>query len=70
MGDPLRAGDAWAMGNLGLSSALSGDPDLDSYGDEDIGDPVPRSRWRWRLLRWSLAAGSYMAFVNHWPKPH
>jgi hypothetical protein len=71
MGDPLQASNAWAMGNLGLSTVLRDEPDVSSYDVEDLGEPVDRPSWlvRFRGLatRWTLAAGVVLAVVNHWP---
>ena len=74
MGDPLQASNAWAMGNLGLSTFLRDEPDAGSYDVEDLGDTTPTSSWlmrlRARLARWALGAGVVLAFVNHWPGGH
>ena len=74
MGDPLQASNAWAMGNLGLSTVLRDEPDASSYDGEDLGDTPPRRSWlmriRGRAARWALAAGVFLAFVNHWPGGH
>jgi hypothetical protein len=75
MGDPLQASNAWAMGNLGLSTVLRDDPEVSSYDLEDLGDTTPASsswlmRLRGRLARWTLGAGVVLAFVNHWPGGH
>jgi hypothetical protein len=70
MGDPLQASNAWAMGNVGLRSALRDDPVVDSYGDEDAYLAAPRGQLRWQLMRWALAIGCFMAYVNHWPGGH
>lgn len=70
MGDPLQASNAWAMGNLGLTSALRDESDVDSYDVEDVADQYHASLWarsRWRLFRWALAAGVFVAFISHWP---
>jgi hypothetical protein len=64
------ASDAWAMGNFGLSTVLRNEPVVDSYGDEDAGAPVLHSRLRWRLMRWAMVAGGFLAYVNHWPGGH
>ena len=70
MADPRwPASVAYSMGNVGLSSMLRRDAENDVYDD----DFVPSSRvstWRafrgW-LVRWSLAAGVFVAYINHWP---
>ena len=69
-GDPLQASNAWAMGNIGLSSALRGDPELDSYDEEEAVDVAQLSWWHrgWgRVTRWVFGAGVFFAFINHWP---
>ena len=75
MGDPLQASNAWAMGNLGLSTVLRDEPDVSSYDDEDLGEhDAPRRRGSCVSAaarsagRWSPA--SFLAFVNHWPGGH
>ena len=74
MGDPLQASNAWSMGNLGLSEALRDAAEVSSYDVEDVGDPVAPVGWwvrlRGRAVRWSLAAGVFLAYVNHWPGGH
>jgi hypothetical protein len=74
MGDPLQGSNAWAMGNLGLSTVLRDEPDLGSYDDEDLADTAPRSsrliRLRAGATRWALGVGVVLAFVNHWPGGH
>jgi hypothetical protein len=80
MGDlRQQASAAFTMGNLGLWSQLRNQPDLDEYDDEGYNSPADgatverRSRWaglRSRLIRWSLAAGVVLAYVNHWPGGH
>lgn len=74
MGDPLQASNAWAMGNLGLSTVLRDEPDADSCDVEDLGDTTLTSSWvmrlRGRLARWALGAGVVLAIVNHWPSGH
>ena len=71
MGDPLQASNAWAMGNLGLSTVLRDESDVSGYDEEDFGEPTIRPSWllrfRGRAIRWALAAGVVLAFVNHWP---
>jgi hypothetical protein len=66
----LQASNAWAMGNLGLSTVLRNEPDASGYDEEDFGEPTIRPsllRFRARAIRWALAAGVVLAFVNHWP---
>lgn len=74
MGDPIQASNAWAMGNLGLSTVLRDEPDLDGYDVEDVAvtdDPPTRlAGVRGRLVRWALLAGVVLAVVNHWPGGH
>jgi hypothetical protein len=74
MSDPMQASNAWAMGNLGLSTALRGEPDVSSYDVEDLGDTGPVPSWlmrlRGQLARWTLGVGVVLAFVNHWPGGH
>ena len=74
MGDPLQASNAWAMGNLGLSTVLRDGADDSSYDVEDLGEPMDRPAWlvrfRGRMIRWSLVGGVALAFVNHWPGGH
>lgn len=74
MGDPLQASNAWAMGNVGLSTSLQGATDFDSYDDEDLSDEITRPIWvvrlRGRLIRWSLGIGVFLAWANHWPRGH
>jgi hypothetical protein len=74
MGDPLQASNAWAMGNLGLSTVLRDGGDVDSYDVEDLGEPLAADPWWIRLpgraIRWSLAAAVFLAYVNHWPGGH
>jgi hypothetical protein len=74
MSDPLQASNAWAMGNLGLSTALRGEPDMSSYDVEDLADTSPAPSWlmrlRGRLARWTLGVCVVLAFMNHWPGGH
>ena len=74
MGDPLQGSNAWAMGNLGLSTVLRDEPDVSSYDEEDLGEPTARPWWlvriRGRATRWALGAGVVLAFVNQWPGGH
>jgi hypothetical protein len=74
MGDPLQASNAWAMGNVGLSTVLRDDPEVSSYDEEDVGDTTPRASWLMRLRarasRCALGAGVVLAAVNHWPGGH
>lgn len=73
MSNSVRASDAWAMGNLGLSTKLRNEADLDQDGYETGAEPgdveyVPwLVRMRWKLVRWTLAAGVFVAYINHWP---
>jgi hypothetical protein len=71
MGDPLQASNAWAMGNVGLSTVLCDESDVSGYDEEDFGVPTIRPSWllrfRDRAIRWVFAAGVVLAFVNHWP---
>jgi hypothetical protein len=81
MGDlRQQASAAYTMGNLGLWSQLRNRPDLDEYADEEDynspadGAAVERSSrcvgLQCRLVRWTLAAGVVLAYVNHWPGGH
>ena len=70
MSDPLQASNAWAMGNVGLSTVLRAEQVADGYGDEDAGTGALRARLRWRVMRWAMVAGSFLAYVNHWPGSH
>ena len=74
MGDPLQASNAWAMGNLGLSTVLSDAPDVSSYDTVAAANPAPPvsriAHWRGRAVRWALAVGVVLAVVNHWPGGH
>jgi hypothetical protein len=71
VGDPLQASNAWAMGNVGLSTVLRDESDVSGYDEEDFGVPTIRPSWllrfRGRAIRWVFAAGVVLAFVNHWP---
>lgn len=75
MGDPMQASNAWAMGNLGLSTALRDNAaDVDSYDVEDLGEPLAADPWwirlRGKAIRWSLVAAVFLAYANHWPGGH
>ena len=72
-GDPLQASNAWAMGNVGLSTALRDEDVADAFGDDDAPLPPKSSWWRrtiWRLTRWAFAIGVFLAAINHWPHSH
>lgn len=77
MGDTHRANIARTMGNLGGWSREHYAPDIVDRADEDFAAPVedaPRaSRWarlRGRAICWSLVAGVFLGYVNHWPGGH
>jgi hypothetical protein len=69
MSDPIGASNARAMGNYGLASSLSGRPNLDSYGDDDMPEPPSPAEYRrklkWRVLRWTVAALLFLAVIYH-----
>ena len=70
----MQASNAWAMGNLGLSTVLRDESDVSGYDEEDFGEPTIRPSWllrfRGRVIRWALATSVVLAFVNHWPGGH
>jgi hypothetical protein len=77
LGDQRRASIAYGMGNLGAWAQERYAPDVVDHDDEDfapLADAAPRARWwirlRGRAIRWSLVAGVFLAYVNHWPGGH
>lgn len=78
MGDRYRAGVARTMGDLGGWGREHYAPDIVDHADEDFEPPpiddAPRparfARWRGRAICWSLVAGVFLAYVNHWPGGH
>jgi hypothetical protein len=69
--------NAYTMGNLGGWGRELYAPDVVDHADEDfepaIGDaswPSRFARWRGRAICWSLGAGVFFAYVNHWPGGH
>lgn len=72
-GEP-QASRAFAMGNVGMASALRAEELADGpdnqcgCGCRHLGAPGLRWRsWRGRFARWSFAAAVAVAYVNHWP---
>ncbi len=77
MGDSRRASIAYTMGNLGGWSQERHASDVVDHDDEDFpewAEPPMRSPWwirlRGRAIRWSLVAGVFLAYLNHWPGGH
>lgn len=78
MGDQRRASVAYTMGNLGGWGREHYAPDIVDHDDEDFAAPLveetPRAPWwvrlRGRAICWSLVAGVFLAYVNHWPGGH
>jgi hypothetical protein len=75
MGSQLQAGNARSVGNYGLWESLRRTPPNESDANENDWSST-RTRgmrwlgWRARVLRWSLAAGGFAAYANHWPGGH
>lgn len=74
MSSQLEASNARSMGNYGLWETARREPGAETCDDEDF-DTVPASvsrwaGWRGSAIRWSLAAGVFLAYVNHWPGGH
>jgi hypothetical protein len=70
VGDPIQASNAWAMGNVGLSTVLRDEDNDDPFDDEDAPDLPSLSWWQrgvGRLTRWAVGGGVFLALSNQWP---
>ncbi len=76
MGDQRRASVAYGMGNLGGWARDRYAPGVVDHDDDDFAprDWTARTPWwirlRGRAIRWSLVAGVFVAYINHWPGGH
>ena len=77
MSQQIHASNARSIENYGLWETLRRESSGDSYYvDDEAGTGIAPSdhswpaTWRGRAIRWSLAGGVFLAYVNHWPGGH